>query len=80
MSVAQGIAQPRINEGCLNNQQPTTYRNAGPTTPPKVEKSGMAAFRGDDKEPPGRIDSRISLAAIPKNIHMSTSLTQNSRG
>ena len=48
----------------------------GPATPPSVAKIGLIAFFIGLRLPPGRHDSVISFAAMPKNNTMKTSLTR----
>jgi len=54
---------------------PTKKTATGPTTPPSVANSGLIDFEIGLRLPPGRQDSVISLAAIPKKNTMKMSLT-----
>ena len=81
MSVAVGMAQPlaTVPKSSLppyNSRASRKNRPTGPNTPPRVPISGLMALGMGFSAPPGRIDSVISLAAMPKKKTMNTSLTR----
>jgi hypothetical protein len=80
ISVAHGIAQPRLNSAVPSVRASETKMSAGAAMPPTAAASGDTAVRGEASAPPGRVASKTSFAARAKKKAMPTSLTQKWSG
>jgi hypothetical protein len=73
MSVAHGMAQPRISSPERPiHQTITAYIDAGTAIPPTAARTGVAACLGSESGPPGRVASYTSFATRPKKNTIAT--------
>ncbi len=66
ISVAVGIPRPQAHSTWPIMAFSPINTAIGPSTPPIVPSNGLIALAGGFSAPPGKQDSVISLAAMPK--------------